>query len=134
MSIWKIGKNERYHNQKVYIQYADNGLSTALLIQCGSCIYPRKNEKWIPDTARGWGMKRDNPIIRFFADTVVTSGCHGCPDRYTNIFVSWNCKPSPEDTLAYSQYCSDEKHPGFLGIAASASSVHTSVKKYMRDH
>jgi hypothetical protein len=134
MSIWKVGKNELFHNKKVYIQYTDRELPTALQVQCGSTVYARKNERWIPDTARGWGMKRDNPLIRFFADTVIVSGCHGCPDRYSLLFVSWNQKPLPEDVLAYNQYCIDEKNPGFLGITASGSAVKTAVKKYMVVH
>lgn len=132
--MWKTGKNEKFHDKKVYIQYTDAGLSTALLIQCGSSIYARKNEKWVPDTARGWGMKRDHPIRRFYADTCIISGCHGCPDRYSLLYVSWTEKPLPEDSFAYSQYCADEKHPGFLGIAASGSAVKTAVKNYMKTH
>jgi hypothetical protein len=134
MSIWKVGKNERFHNKKGYVQYTDDGRPTALIIECGSAICSRKNEKWIPDTVRGWGMKRQNPLKRFFADTVITSGCHGCPDRYTTLFVSWSEKPQPEDINAYAQYCSDEKHAGFLGITASGSAVNTAVKKYMKTH
>ena len=132
MSVWKIGKNERFHNKKVYIQYTDDGRPTALTVECGSSICPRKNEKWVPDTARGWGMKRENPIIRYFADTCIT-GCCGSPDRYTLLFVSWTEKPAPEDH-AYAQYCSDEKHPGFLGIAASGSGVNTATKKWMKEN
>ena len=30
MSIWKVGKNERFHNKKVYIQYTDDGRPTAI--------------------------------------------------------------------------------------------------------
>jgi hypothetical protein len=131
--MWKIGKNERFHDKKVYIQYADDGRSTALQIQCGASICPRKNETWVPDTKKGYGMKRADPIIRFFADTVVISGCHGCPDRYTLLFVSWNQKPSPEDH-SYAQYLSDEKHSGFLGITSSGSAVQTAIKKYMKEH
>jgi hypothetical protein len=133
MSIWKTGKNEMYHNKKVYIQFTDDDKPTALTIECNTSICPRKNEKWIPDTARGFGMKRDNPIKRFAADTCIVSGCHGCPDRYSLLFVSWNQKPSPDD-FSYSQYCSDEKHPGFLGITTSGSAVKTKVKQYMKVH
>lgn len=134
MSIWKVGKNERFHNKKVYIQYTDDMRPTALTIECGSSLQPRKSEKWVPDTKRGFGMKRENPIVRHFADTCVVMNCHGCPDRYNLLFVSWTQKPLPEDTMAYAQYCNDEKHPGFLGVSASGSAVHTAVKKYMKEH
>jgi hypothetical protein len=134
MSVWKTGKNERFHNKKVYIQYTDAGLSTALTIECGSSVQARKNERWIPDTKRGWGMVRENPIVRHFADTCIVMNCHGCPDRHELLFVSWTQKPLPEDTFAYAQYCIDEKHQGFLGIAKSGSVVNTAVKKYMKEH
>jgi len=133
MSVWKVGKNERFHNKKVYCQYTDDGRSTALTIECGSSVEPRKSERWIPDTKRGFGMIRENPIVRYFADTCIVMNCHGCPDRYELLFVSWTEKPNPED-FSYAQYCNDEKHPGFLGIAKSGSAVITAVKKYMKVH
>jgi len=134
MSIWKQGKNERFHNKTVWIQYTDDGRSTALTIECGSMVMPRTREAWVPDTKRGFGMVRLNPIIRHSADTCIISGCHGCPDRYSLLYVAWNQKPSQEDARAYAQYCEDEKHPGFLGVAKSASCVKTAVKKYMATH
>ncbi len=78
-------------------------------------------------------MVRENPIVRHFADTCIVATCHGCPDRYELLFVSWTQKPAPED-FAYAQYCSDEKHPGFLGILASGSAVQTAIRKYMKEH
>ncbi|MDD3019817.1 MAG: hypothetical protein PHX61_02400 [Alphaproteobacteria bacterium] len=134
MSVWKVGKNERFHNKKVYCQYTDDGRSTALTLVCGSSVMPRKNEKWVPDTKRGWGMKRENPIIRHYAETCVIMNCHNCPDRYALLFISWTEKPLPEDDLAYSQYLQDEKHDGFLGIAESGSAITTAMKKYMKTH
>jgi hypothetical protein len=131
MSVWKVGKNERFHNKKVYCQYTGDGRSTALSIECGSSVCPRKNETWVANPKGG--MMRANPVIRYSADTCITSGCHGCPDRYSLLFVSWNQKPEAGD-FAYAQYCSDEKHPGFLGITASGSAVMTAVKKYMKEH
>lgn len=134
MSVWTVGKNERYHNKKFYVQHTDDGRETGLSIECGSEIYARTNETWVPDTARGYGMKREKPIKRFSAVTVVISGCHGCPDRHTLLFSAWTEKPQPEDADAFAQYCSDEKHPGFIGISASSSPVRTAVKKYMQEH
>ncbi len=134
MSVWKVEKNERFHNKKVYIQYTDDGRLTGLTIECGSSIQPRKNEKWVPDTKRGFGMRRENPIVRYFADTRNVVNCHNCPARYEMLFVSWNQKPLPEDTLAYTQYCKDETHVGFQGITTSGSAVQTAIKKYMKAH
>lgn len=134
MSVWKVGKNEKFHDKKVYVQYTDDGRTTALTIECGSSVEPRKNEKWIPNTKRGFGMIRENPIVRHFADTCIVMNCHGCPDRYELLFVSWTEKPSQEDARSYAHYISDEKHPGFLGISASGSAVKTAIKKYMKEH
>ena len=134
MSIWKVGKNEKFHNKKVYAQYTDDGHFTALTITCESSVYARKNERWIPDTKRGFGMMRENSIIRRAADTCVIMNCHNCPDRYELLFVSWNQKPLPEDGYAYDQYIADEKHSGFLGIAKSGSAVQTAIKKYMKEN
>jgi len=131
MSIWKVGKNERFHDKKVYIQYTDTGLSTALTIECGSSVCARKKETWIPNPKGG--MMRQNPIVRHVAETCVVMNCHGCPDRYNLLFVSWTEKPSPDD-FTYAQYISDEKHPGFLGIVKSGSAVQTAIKKYMKEH
>lgn len=134
MSVWTVGKNERFHNKKFCVQHTDDGRETALSIECSSEIYARTNETWVPDTKRGYGMKREKPITRFSAVLVVAAGCHGCPDRVTPLFSAWTEKPQPEDARAFAQYSWDEKQPGFLGICASSSPVRTAVKKYMQEH
>lgn len=132
MSVWKQGKNERFHDKKIWSQYTDAGLSTALNIEIGSCIYARKTERWIPDTRRGWGMIRENPIIRYSSEKVVFAMCHGCYDRHELLFVSWNQIPQEEDTMAYADYQKDAKHPGFLGISKSGSAVKTATMNWMK--
>ncbi|MFA5715910.1 MAG: hypothetical protein WC998_09225 [Candidatus Paceibacterota bacterium] len=132
MSVWKVGKNERFHNKKVYIQYTDAGVCTGLMIEFDSSVCPRKNETWIQNP-KGLGMMRTNPIIRHCAYRVLHANCHNTPDIYDALFVSWTEIPNVND-FSYSRYIEDTKRSGYLGIQKSISAVKTATKKYMLEY
>jgi hypothetical protein len=132
MSVWKVGKNERFHNKKVYIQYTDAGTCTGAMIEFYSSISPRKNETWVQNP-KGLGMMRANSIIRHCAYSVLHANCHNTPDIYEDLFVSWTEIPNVND-FSYSRYIEDTKRSGYLGIQKSISAVKTATKKYMLEY
>lgn len=110
---------------------SSNGIPSGMLSGVSVSVQGENNPEWIPDTARGWGMKRAFPINRVVGYTHVPARFRGCYPQHTEMFISWSRVPKPCDPC-YDQYQKDIFSEEFVGIHKSSCHVVTELKKWMK--
>lgn len=113
----------------IWVKTCD-GVRSGMHSGVSSEIVSGKEDTWIPDTKRGWGMVRADPCIRTVAFTCVPAHPPFTYGSYHEMFISWNKEPAL-GTDTRRKYDADVLSGKFIGVHKSASAATTALKKWM---
>jgi hypothetical protein len=113
----------------IWVLTAD-GVRSGMHSGVSSQIVSGKEDAWIPDTKRGWGMVRASPCIRTVAFTCVPPHPPFSYGSFHELFISWNKEPAL-GTETRKKYDADIASGKFIGIHKSASTATTALKQWM---